>query len=141
MIVQAALKVLPEQKVEEWVATCNQRGDVIPLKIKHNGEYRGVLMLGDVLKTGAPDKAVDVAINCRITRWMIQHRGPEGIKAMLREMQRVARKKIILTARVANNPWAVTEDLINSALVGWKITRNVAGYVTDYRIIMLEPTA
>lgn len=99
----------------------------------------GHLVYGNILKTGAPDKAVDVAVCCRITRWLIGEHGPQGIIDMLREMQRVARKQIILTARVENHVYAVTEDLIKSGLSGWRITRNVAGYETAYRIMMLEP--
>lgn len=100
---------------------------------------KGTLRHSDVRKTWLPDKAVDCAINCRITRWLIEEHGPQGIIDMLREMQRVTRQRIILTARVANHKWAVTEDLIRSALNGWKITRNEAGYVLDYRIIELRP--
>lgn len=135
MLVQAALKIVPQEQVEQWVAICNERNQVLPLRIKD----KGVLSLGDIRKTGAPDKAVDVAVCCRITRWLIGNHGPQGIIDMLREMQRVARKQIILTARVENHKFAVTEDLIRSGLSGWRITRNVAGYETAYRIIMLEP--
>jgi ubiquinone/menaquinone biosynthesis C-methylase UbiE len=102
---------------------------------------KGDLVLGDILKTGLPDKCVDVAVNCRITRWVIGEHGPEGIRQMLKEMQRVTRKRIILTARVANHQWAVSEDLIKSALDGWQIVHNVPGYVLDYRIIGLGPIA
>ena len=137
MLVQAALKVLPLEAVEAWVAQCNQQDKIVPLRIKG----MGALMVGDVRKTGAPDKAVDVAINCRITRWMMGNFGPQGVVEMLREMQRVASKKIILTARVYGHQFAVTEDLIKSALDGWKITRDAPGYELAYRILMLEPTS
>jgi ubiquinone/menaquinone biosynthesis C-methylase UbiE len=97
--------------------------------------------VGNVMTTGLPDKSVDVALNIRITRWLIEESGPEGIVQMVREMQRVAREGIILTARMANHKWAVTTDLIKSALNGWTISRDVAGYVTDYRILLLRPSA
>ena len=92
-------------------------------------------MQGDVRATGLYDKSVDAAVNVRITRWL----DPEGCQAMLREMQRVARKKIIFTARVANHPHARPMELFEQAFDGWKIARNERGYMDDYRIIMLEP--
>jgi ubiquinone/menaquinone biosynthesis C-methylase UbiE len=96
---------------------------------------RGELRIGDVRNTGLPDKCVDVAVNCRITRWL----SPEDCQQMFREMQRVASKRIIWTARVANHVHARTVELFEQALQpGWKITRNEAGYVLDYRILMAE---
>lgn len=135
MLVQSALKLLPEDKVAAWVKACNTKNELIPLRI----EGKGVLAPADIRQTGAPDKAVDVAVNCRITRWMMGNHGPDGIRAMLKEMQRVARKQIILTARVRDHKFAVTEELIESALQGWKISRNVAGFELNYRVMMLEP--
>ena len=102
---------------------------------------RGELRQGNILQTGLPDDEVDVAVNCRITRWVIGEHGPAGIQQMLREMQRVAKKRIILTARVANHPYAVSMDLIESALGGWRVARNEAGYVLDYRVLALEAVA
>ena len=96
---------------------------------------RGELREGDVRNTGLPDKCVDAAVNVRITRWL----SPDDCVKMLREMQRIARQRIILTARVANHPHARSVDLIESALDGWKITHNVAGVDLDYRIIQLRP--
>jgi hypothetical protein len=55
-------------------------------------------------------------------------------------MQRVARKRIIFTARVRDHPHARSYDMINGLLNGWKITRD-EGLPDDdaYRVIMLEP--
>jgi hypothetical protein len=58
---------------------------------------------------------------------------------MLREMQRLTRQRIIWTARVANHQHARTVELFEAALDGWKITRNEAGYVTDYRVLEARP--
>lgn len=135
MLVKAALKLLPQPQVEAWVAASNARNTILALPIKD----LGLLMPGDIRQTGLPNKHIDVAVACRITRWMIGTHGPEGITQMLRELQRITRGKIILTARVANHRFAVTEDLIASALDGWKISRSVPGYELAYRIIMLEP--
>ena len=102
-----------------------------PLVARAMGELRQ----GDVRATGLPDKSVDVAINCRITRWL----SPADCQKMLREMQRVARRRIIWTARVANHTHARSVELFEAALNGWKITRNEAGVDLDYRILMAEP--
>jgi hypothetical protein len=60
---------------------------------------------------------------------------------MLQEMQRVARQRVIFTARVKDHPFAVGYDLIESALQGWRIHGDVAGYEPAYRIIELRPEA
>ena len=90
---------------------------------------------GDVRATGLYDKSVDAAVNVRITRWL----SPEDCQAMIREMQRVARKKIIFTARVADHPHARPIELFEQVLDGWKIARNERGSDDAYRIIMLKP--
>jgi hypothetical protein len=135
MLVQSALKLLPQKKAEEWVAACNQHNAFLPLRI----EGKGQLVPGDVCKTGLKDKSVDVSLCIRLTRWLIEERGPDGIKAMLHELQRVSRQAIVLTARVANHKWAVSRELIEQGLDGWKIDRDQAGYVTDYRILRVVP--
>lgn len=98
---------------------------------------RGELREGDVRATGLPDKCVDAVVNCRITRWL----SPDDCQKMLREMQRICRKRIIWTARVANHPHARTINLFEAALDGWRIVKNVAGIDLNYRILCAEPTA
>lgn len=90
---------------------------------------------GNVLAVPLPDKSVDAAVNCRITRWL----SPPECQAMLLEMQRLARHRIIWTARIANHPHARSLALFNAALPGWRITRNEIGADMDYRILMAEP--
>jgi ubiquinone/menaquinone biosynthesis C-methylase UbiE len=119
----------------------DRQGDMLNQALKkaealgYDFKYR----VGNVLETGLPDKNVDCVTCIRLTRWMIEEHGPEGIQRLLRELQRVSRKRIILTARVEGHRWAVTTDLIESALDGWALTRNQAGYELAYRILMLEP--
>lgn len=96
---------------------------------------KAMFALGDVRKVPRDDKSVDAVINCRVTRWL----SPEDCQAMLRESQRVARKKIISTWRVRNHVHARSYELINGALDGWKISRDEAGSDMDYRIIELTP--
>jgi ubiquinone/menaquinone biosynthesis C-methylase UbiE len=90
---------------------------------------------GDVRNTGLPNKSVDATVNCRVTRWL----SIADCQAMLREMQRIAKSRIIWTARVANHPFARPLEIFTDVLDGWHITRNEAGADPDYRIIMAEP--
>lgn len=89
---------------------------------------------GDVRDTMLPDKCVDVAVMCRLTRWL----SPEDCQKAIRELQRVTRSRIIFTARVRNHPHARPLELFEAALDGWHVARNEAGYHEDYRIICLE---
>jgi ubiquinone/menaquinone biosynthesis C-methylase UbiE len=102
-------------------------------KVKDPNRTR--LRVGDVRKLGMHDKSVDVSVMCRLTRWL----SPADCVQALRELQRVTRRKIILTARVRNHPHARSYELIQSALDGWKIHRDEAGADMDYRIIELRP--
>ena len=96
---------------------------------------RATLFIGDVRNITRDDKSVDMSVMCRLTRWL----SPEDNVRALQELQRVTRKKIVLTARVRNHKHARSYDLIRSALDGWDITRDETGADMDYRIIMLEP--
>lgn len=109
MLQQAAYKVVDPQKVK--------------------------LQVGDVRSIGLYDRSVDVAVMCRLTRWL----SPSDCVLALKELQRVARHQIIFTARVRNHPHARSYDLFQSALDGWKIYRDEAGADLDYRIIELRP--
>lgn len=91
--------------------------------------------IGDVRQVPLEDKSVDFSINVRITRWL----SPEDNVKMMREMQRVARKGIIWTARIAHHPHARSRELFESALDGWKIERDAIGYELPYRIFMAVP--
>lgn len=93
------------------------------------------LDLGDVRRLELWDKSVDVSVMCRLTRWL----EPADCVLALNELQRVTRKKIISTWRVRNHPHARSYELINSALNGWKISRDEAGVDMDYRIIEMRP--
>lgn len=92
--------------------------------------------IGDITNLNSvPDKTFDVAVAVRVTRWL----GDEGTVRALKELQRVAKNRIVFTARTANHPHARSYELIRSALDGWKIARDEAGNEEHYRIIMLEP--
>ena len=93
------------------------------------------LAQGDVRAIPLYDKSVDAAVMCRLTRWL----SPNDCQVALGELQRVARKKIVLTARVRNHPHARSYDLIKGALDGWAIYRDEQGADPDYRIIEMRP--
>ena len=131
MLVQSALKVLPETEVAKWVPACNAQNTVLALRIPN----KGVLLQGDVREIGLDDKSVDAAVACRISRWL----SPDDCQKMIRQLQRVCRQRIIWTARVANHPHARSIELFEQALDGWKITRNEAGVDLDYRILEARP--
>lgn len=91
--------------------------------------------IGDVRQVPLEDKSVDWTINCRITRWL----SPDDNVRMMKEMQRVARKGIILTARIAHHPHARPVELFESALEdGWKLIANEVGYEMAYRCLRFE---
>ena len=133
MLVQSALKVMPQNQVEMWVAASNERNTILPLRIKDKGK----LIVGDVRQIGLEDKSVDCGVMVRLTRWL----SPDDCKVAMRELQRVCRQRIVWTARVANHKHARTIELFESALDGWVITGNQAGHELDYRILCCEPIA
>lgn len=96
-----------------------------------------VLAQGSVLQLPIKPKSVDVAMMIRLTRWLT----PEECVRALQELQRVATKAVIFTARVRNHPHARGYDLIRSALDGWHITGDEPADGEDYRVIMLEPAS
>ena len=93
------------------------------------------LAQGDIRSLPLDDKSVDASVAVRITRWL----SPEDCQVMIRELQRVTRKKIIFTARVANHPHARPLEIFIPELEGWNITANVQGYEPAYRIVELRP--
>lgn len=96
---------------------------------------RARFSVGDVRGLPCEDKSADAAVMCRLTRWL----SPDDCQVALKELQRVARKKIISTWRVRNHPHARSYELIQGALDGWVIHRDEAGADMDYRIIEMRP--
>lgn len=127
-----------EPGIPTMLELASQKADAIIKRLGLTGKVRGMLQEGDILNLALKAKSVDVAVCCRITRWVMGDHGPDGIRQMLQEMARVTRSRIILTARVRDHKFAVTEELILEALKGWRITRNVAGVDLNYRIIELS---
>jgi SAM-dependent methyltransferase len=108
-------------------------GDVAQFGFRHGDMFKELPKL--------PPKCMDATVNCRITRWIMGEHGPAGVQEMLRQMQRIARQRVIFTARVKDHPFAVGYPIIEGALDGWKIARDEAGSEPAYRIIELRPEA
>jgi ubiquinone/menaquinone biosynthesis C-methylase UbiE len=91
----------------------------------------------DVRSLPLGDQSVDAAVMVRLTRWL----SPEDCQVALKELQRVTRDRIILTARVANHPHSRPVELFTEALDNdWKLAKNEEGYMPDYRILMFKRT-
>lgn len=95
----------------------------------------GWLSLGDATNLEREDTSVDTCLMIRLSRWLTDEQRVQA----LQEMQRVARKRIIFTARVRDHPKQWTYEEIKAALSGWKITRDEMAGDENYRVIMLEP--
>lgn len=135
MLIQSAIKCgASPDDIREWIAKSKQAGSIIPVTIDTD---KGELAQGDVRNTGLPDKCVEAAVMCRLTRWL----SPEDCQRALRELQRIVKSRIIWTARVANHPHARTRALFEAALDGWEITHATPGYVLDYVIFQARPIA
>lgn len=136
MLIQSARKIMPEADIEKWVQASNAADKVLPLAMRLPSGKHCKLVHGDVLTihTGGK-KSFDAAVMCRLTRWL----SPEECQTAIRNLTGMCRSRVIWTARVANHPHARTKELFEAALSGWKITRDIEGYVPDYRIMMAEP--
>lgn len=87
----------------------------------------------DVRSLPLHDASVDLAVMCRLTRWL----SPEDCTKAIHELARVTRRRIIFTARVANHPHARPYELF--AVDGWQIVRDEqTGDDSDLRVIMIE---
>ena len=96
-----------------------------------------VLGEGSVLNLPCRDKSFDVAIMCRLSRWL----QPVDCMVAFRELQRVSKGGVIWTARVRDHPHARPYTIWEEALhKGWRISGDI-GLPGDpsYRIICAEP--
>ena len=112
MLVQAAQKVID------------------PMKVR--------LGQADARALPAQDKCVDASVMVRLTRWL----SPEDCQIAFKELQRVSRDRIVITARVANHAHARPVELFTDALEpGWSLAKNEEGYAPEYRILMFKHNA
>lgn len=74
--------------------------------------------VGTIIAIDRPSKSVDIALAIRLLNWL----DPEDVQKAIRELQRVARKAVIFTCRVADHVRARPMGLINAAIdrdAGW----------------------
>lgn len=77
----------------------------------------------------------DCAFMIRLTRWL----NPEQRTMALKQLQRVSRKQVVFTARIANHPYAYPLEAIEAAIEpGWRIADNIVCGEDDYRVFVLE---
>jgi ubiquinone/menaquinone biosynthesis C-methylase UbiE len=118
---------------------CDKSADMLAQAAKKVVDpHKARLQVANVCSLPFDDKSVDAALMIRLTRWL----SPVDCQQAFRELQRVSRGRIILTARVANHPHARALELFTTILEpGWRLERNEAGVDLDYRILMFKRQA
>ncbi len=87
------------------------------------------------LKTLVEDNCVDASLMIRLTRWLSK----DDCQVAFKQLQRVTRDRIIITARVENHPEARPVELFLDALEdNWELAENREGYEPAYRILMFK---
>lgn len=103
-----------------------------------DGKAQFTLREGDVRALDLPDNSVDAAVMVRMTRWL----SPEDCQKAFRELQRVARERIILTTRIAHSSrpnLSRPVSLFNAVQQpGWVLARNEAARDETYRVLMFK---
>jgi ubiquinone/menaquinone biosynthesis C-methylase UbiE len=118
---------ISEDMIRQAAAKTEGRTPVLKFDT-HDGRTEDVPQIAftkaSVLSSGIPDKSVDAVLNIRISRWLT----PEENQQMFREMQRISRDRIILTARVCNHsharPLALYEAMMTPE---WRLERSECG--------------
>lgn len=82
-----------------------------------------------------PAGSVDASLMIRLTRWLTS----EDCQTAFKQLQRVTRDRIIITARVKNHSHARPLSLFLDALEpGWELAQDEPGYEEAYRILMFK---
>lgn len=126
-----------ERNEHDWVGVDLSADMLAETRAKVTKPEFGNLVAGDVTRLDefVSEGAVDLAVMCRLTRWLSQVQRMVALK----QLQRVARQKIAFTARIANHPYAYPLDDIESALEpGWRIADNIVCGEDAYRVFVLE---
>lgn len=132
-----------ERNDHEWVGV-DLSGDMLQEANQKITKSGGFLVSGDVTKLHdfMDEDSVDAAFMIRLTRWLINPKNPDdqSIRALaLGQLQRVAKSKIVFTARIANHPYAYPVGDIEAAIEpGWKIADNIEAGEPAYRVFVLE---
>lgn len=129
---------ISEDMIMQAAAKLDNRSPIVRFTMKDGKVHevpQFVMEQRNVLESGIPDKAVDAVLNIRITRWL----SLEQCQQMFREMQRIARDRIILTARVCDHPHARPLALFEAAMSDdWQLVASEAGHEPAYRIFQFR---
>lgn len=82
-----------------------------------------------------PGKFFDVAVMCRITRWL----SIADCQKVLKELGRITAKEIIITARVADHPHARPLRIFAEALPDWYLASVPVPSDKNYHVIRMTP--
>ena len=101
-------------------------------KAKSDDTY---LRIGNAIELDLPDNTCDVAVCVRLFRWIT----PEEVVKVLQGLQRIATKRVIFNARVADHPYQRPISLLRSGLIdNWLFTR-VEEIEPNYLMFQAEP--
>lgn len=118
---------ISEDMIQQAAARTDGKSPVMRFD-SHDGKTENVPQIaftkGSVLSSGIPDQSVDAVLNIRISRWL----SPDENQQMFREMQRISRERIILTARVCNHSQARPLALYEAVMTDeWELARSECG--------------
>jgi len=120
-----------------------QAVEKVPAELKTaiiDGEQQFMFGIGDVRKSSIGDGAVDVAVNCRITRWL----SLDDCRLMFKEMMRIARKMIIMTVRTGGGnarPVHEFNTLAAASARPWTLAEDHRCSEDDYRVLVFRDMA
>jgi SAM-dependent methyltransferase len=98
-----------------------------------DGEITCSLYQGDIRDlSDIRDKAIDVTVMTRMTRWL----SPTELASVMKELGRITRKEIILTARIANHLYA--RPLSMFAMPGWEIASTAVPSDKNYHVVRMR---
>lgn len=121
-----------------WVHAVDLSMDMLKQAHAKCSDRRIHFAQADIRDLGLWDDAVDAVVVCRLTRWL----DPTDCQRMFREMQRIARKRVIFTCRVQHPRSDLSRpmQLFHEAqLPGWRLTRMTEmPSDPDYRVVMFE---
>ena len=102
-----------------------------------DGEKQFRMVRGNILESGLETDSVDVVMMIRITRWLSVYQCEKAFK----EMQRIAKDTIIMTARVQDHMHARPVELFTDNLLpGWKLHDNHRVHEDAYRVLVFKWT-
>lgn len=108
--------------------------DMLKEARKKIGSDRIQVRLGNILDIPLPPKSVDVTVSIRLFNWL----APEDVQKAFKQLQGVARQRVIFNARVREHIRARPQSLFSQALLPhWRLSR-VEEIEPNYLMFMAE---